>query len=109
MPGMAWESGEVQWISNLGEMDPVKFPRATVCKEAGIKFAFGIPYFIGDTCNDVIEVFSELANSENTSITSLHVSPIKYGIPNANLMPASLQTVARGNFTGSISPKLLIH
>ena len=61
MPGMAWESGEVQWISNLGEMDPVKFPRATVCKEAGIKFAFGIPYFIGDTCNDVIEVFSELA------------------------------------------------
>ena len=61
MPGMAWESGEVQWISNLGEMDPEKFPRATVCKEAGIKFAFGIPYFIGDTCNDVIEVFSELA------------------------------------------------
>ncbi len=61
MPGIAWESGEVQWISNLGEMDPVKFPRANVCKEAGIKFAFGIPYFIGETCNDVIEVFSEVA------------------------------------------------
>jgi len=61
MPGMAWESGEVQWISNLGEMDPVKFPRAIVCKEAGIKFAFSIPYFIGETCNDIIEVFSEVA------------------------------------------------
>ena len=61
MPGIAWKTGEVQWISDLGEMDPEKFPRANVCKEAGIKFAFGIPYFIGDTCNDVIEVFSEVA------------------------------------------------
>ena len=26
-----------------------------------ILLLFGIPYFIGETCNDVIEVFSEVA------------------------------------------------
>ena len=61
MPGKAWESGEVQWISNLGDMDPKKFPRAGVCKELGIKFAFGIPYYVGNNCNDVIELFSKKA------------------------------------------------
>ena len=61
MPGKAWESGEVQWISNLGDMDPKKFPRAGVCKKLGIKFAFGIPYYVGNNCNDVIELFSKKA------------------------------------------------
>ena len=61
MPGKAWESGEVQWISNLGDMDPKKFPRAGICKKLGIKFAFGIPYYVGNNCNDVIELFSKKA------------------------------------------------
>ena len=62
-----WHAGqgmgerEVQWISNLGDMDPEKFPRAGICKKLGIKFAFGIPYYVGNNCNDVIELFSKKA------------------------------------------------
>ena len=59
MPGHAWETEEVQWISDLGQRNPKEFPRATMCKELGIKFAFGIPISSSGRCRDVLEIFSQ--------------------------------------------------
>tara|TARA_A100001037_G_C15133421_1_gene629840 strand:- start:470 stop:1813 length:1344 start_codon:yes stop_codon:yes gene_type:complete len=67
MPGHAWETREVQWISDLGQRDPKEFPRATACKKLGIKFAFGIPILSGGTCRDVLEIFSQKSISPTKS------------------------------------------
>ena len=67
MPGHAWETQEVQWISDLGQRDPKDFPRATACKKLGIKFAFGIPILSGGTCRDVLEIFSQKSISPTKS------------------------------------------
>jgi len=67
MPGHAWETEEVQWISDLGQRDPKEFPRATMCKELGIKFAFGIPISSSGRCRDVLEIFSQQSISPTKS------------------------------------------
>jgi len=59
MPGRAWETAEVQWLSDIGSLDSKKFPRAPICKNLGIKFAFGVPIAVSGNVSDVVEIFSD--------------------------------------------------
>ena len=56
LPGRVLASGEPAWIRNVSE--DLNFPRAEVCKEAGIRGAFAIPVVANSNVVAVLEFYS---------------------------------------------------
>jgi PAS domain S-box-containing protein len=69
LPGRIWSSGEPAWIAKVQEDG--NFPRNKLCKDLGVKAAFGFPVKIRGELVAILEFFNEREVEKNETLLLL--------------------------------------